>query len=37
VSNKPVDLSVPVLDPDDIASLTSLIIRHFPKCPKHDR
>src|SRR5881397_3942140 len=37
VSDKPVDLSVPVLDPDDIASLTSLIIRHFPKCPKHDR
>lgn len=34
VSNKPVDLSVPVFDPDDIASLISLIIRHFPK---HDR
>ena len=24
-------------DPDDIASLTALIIRHFPKRPKHDR
>lgn len=37
VSNKPVDLSVPVFDAADIAGLTSLIIRHFPKRPKHDR
>jgi len=34
VSNEPMDLLVPVLDPHDIASLTSLVIRHFPK---HDR
>ena len=34
VSKGPTDLSVPVFDPDDIASLTSLVIRHFPK---HDR
>ncbi|MGH7227746.1 MAG: molybdopterin-guanine dinucleotide biosynthesis protein B [Nitrospiraceae bacterium] len=34
VSNAPMDLSVPVLDPDDIASLASLVIRRFPK---HDR
>jgi molybdopterin-guanine dinucleotide biosynthesis protein B len=31
VSNKPLDLSVPLIDPDDIASLTALITRHFPK------
>jgi molybdopterin-guanine dinucleotide biosynthesis protein B len=31
VSNKPVDLLVPQIDPDDIASLTALITRHFPK------
>lgn len=34
VSNEPMDLLVPVFASDDIASLTSLVIRHFPK---HDR
>lgn len=31
VSNKPVDLGVPCLDPDDIKGVSELIIRHFPK------
>lgn len=31
VSTKPVDLSVPVLDPDDIPAVASIIMRHFPK------
>jgi molybdopterin-guanine dinucleotide biosynthesis protein B len=33
VSNKPVDLAVPCLDPDDIKGLSELIIRSFPKRP----
>ncbi len=36
VSNKPMDLPVPCLDADDIASLTELITRRFPKRPKHE-
>lgn len=35
VSNKPVDLPVPVLDPDDIPAVAELIIQHFPKHPAH--
>ena len=31
VSNKPLDVPVPVLDPDDIESLRNVIIRRFPK------
>jgi len=31
VSNKPMDLGVPLIDPDDLASLAALITRHFPK------
>ena len=30
VSNKPVETSVPLLDPDDVAAVAALIIRHFP-------
>ncbi len=33
VSGKPIDLSVPCLDRDDISALADLIIRHFPKRP----
>ncbi|HAP38255.1 MAG TPA: molybdopterin-guanine dinucleotide biosynthesis protein B, partial [Nitrospira sp.] len=35
VSNKPVETSVPLLDPDDVAGVAELIIRHFPK-PRRD-
>lgn len=31
VSNKPVELTVPCIDPDDIKSLSELIVKHFPK------
>jgi molybdopterin-guanine dinucleotide biosynthesis protein B len=31
VSNKPVETAVPLLDPDDVAGVAALIIRHFPK------
>ncbi|MGH7231715.1 MAG: molybdopterin-guanine dinucleotide biosynthesis protein B [Nitrospiraceae bacterium] len=31
VSNKPIELSVPVFDPDDIKGLSEFIIRRFPK------
>jgi molybdopterin-guanine dinucleotide biosynthesis protein B len=33
VSNRPVDLAVPCLNPDDIPALCELIVRHFPKRP----
>ncbi|MEE8494598.1 MAG: molybdopterin-guanine dinucleotide biosynthesis protein B [Nitrospirales bacterium] len=33
VSAKPINLSVPCLDRDDISALADLIIRHFPKRP----
>lgn len=36
VSNKPVDTSVPLLDPDDVAAVAALIIRHFPKSQRDD-
>ncbi|WP_447977572.1 molybdopterin-guanine dinucleotide biosynthesis protein B [Candidatus Nitrospira bockiana] len=31
VSNHPVDVSVPVFDPDDVKGLCELIVRRFPK------
>ena len=34
VSNRPVDLAVPCLHPDDIQGLRELIVRHFPKSPE---
>ena len=36
VSNKPVETSVPLLDPDDVAGVAALISRHFPKPPRED-
>ena len=36
VSNKPVETSVPLLDPDDVAGVEALIIRHFPKPQRDD-
>lgn len=36
VSNKPIDLAVPVLDPDDIAGVAALIITQFPKRTRHE-
>lgn len=36
VSNKPVETSVPLLDPDDVAGVAALIIRHFPKSQRDD-
>lgn len=36
ISNKPVETSVPLLDPDDVAAVAALIIRHFPKPPRDD-
>ena len=36
VSNKPVDMSVPLLDPDDVPSVAALIIRNFPKPQRDD-
>mgnify|MGYP003525961889 FL=1 len=36
VSNKPVETSVPLLDPDDVAGVAALIIRHFPKPQRAD-
>ena len=36
VSNKPVETSVPLLDPDDVAGVAALIIRHFPKPQRDD-
>jgi molybdopterin-guanine dinucleotide biosynthesis protein B len=35
VSNKPVNQSVPVFDPDDVEPIARLIIRHFPKRTAH--
>jgi molybdopterin-guanine dinucleotide biosynthesis protein B len=37
VSNKPVEVSVPTFEPDDIKGLTELIVRHFPKRSGHER
>lgn len=36
VSNKPVNVSVPVLDPDDISAVARLIVTHFPRCPRNE-
>lgn len=36
VSNKPVETSVPLLDPDDVGGVAALIIRHFPKPQRDD-
>lgn len=36
VSNKPVNVSVPVLDPDDIPAVARLIIAHFPRRPRNE-
>ena len=36
VSNKPVETLVPLLDPDDVAGVAALIIRHFPKPQRDD-
>lgn len=36
VSNKPVETSVPLLDPDDVAGVAALIIRYFPKSQRDD-
>jgi molybdopterin-guanine dinucleotide biosynthesis protein B len=37
VSNKPLEVSVPSFEPDDIKGLTELIVRHFPKRSGHER
>jgi molybdopterin-guanine dinucleotide biosynthesis protein B len=36
VSNKPVDTSVPLLDPDDVPAVAALIIQNFPKPQRDD-
>ena len=36
VSNLPVDIPVPVLDPDDVAGVADLIVKHFPRPQRHD-
>lgn len=36
VSNKPVTVPVPVLDPDDIQSVANLIAHQFPRRRRHD-
>ena len=36
ISNKSVETSVPLLDPDDVTAVAALIIRHFPKPPRDD-
>ncbi len=34
VSNKPLEVSIPTFDPDDIKGLSELIVRRFPKRPQ---
>lgn len=34
VSNKPMEVSVPTFDPDDVKGLGEFIVRHFPKRPQ---
>lgn len=34
VSNKPLEVSIPTFDPDDIKGLSELIVRQFPKRPQ---
>jgi molybdopterin-guanine dinucleotide biosynthesis protein B len=36
VSNKPIEASVPLLDPDDVSGIAALIMRHFPKIQGED-
>ncbi|WHZ24939.1 MAG: Molybdopterin-guanine dinucleotide biosynthesis protein MobB [Nitrospira sp.] len=36
VSNKPIETSVPLIDPDDVSAVAALIIRHFPKAQGDD-
>lgn len=36
VSNKPVEVQVPVFDPDDIPAVATLIMRHFPLRTRND-
>lgn len=36
VSNRPVTVPVPVIDPDDIQTVARLIIAQFPRRPRHD-
>jgi molybdopterin-guanine dinucleotide biosynthesis protein B len=36
VSNKKVDVKAPLIDPDDIPSLTALIVKQFPKHAKNE-
>jgi molybdopterin-guanine dinucleotide biosynthesis protein B len=36
VCNKPVETSVPLIDPDDVSAVAALIVRHFPKSRRDD-
>jgi molybdopterin-guanine dinucleotide biosynthesis protein B len=36
VSNKPVEVQVPLIDPDDVAAVAALIMRHFPRRSRDD-
>jgi len=36
LSNKKMDVDVPLIDPDDIPALAALIVRHFPKRSSHE-
>ena len=36
VSNKPVKVPVPVVDPDDIPAIARMIITHFPRRPRNE-
>lgn len=36
VSNKPIDVQVPVFDPDDIPAVAALIMQHFPLRTRND-
>jgi molybdopterin-guanine dinucleotide biosynthesis protein B len=36
LSNKKLDVEVPLIDPDDIPALAALIVRHFPKRSSHE-
>jgi molybdopterin-guanine dinucleotide biosynthesis adapter protein len=36
LSNKKIDVKVPLIDPDDIPALAALIIRQFPKRSSHE-
>ncbi|GKS59151.1 molybdopterin-guanine dinucleotide biosynthesis protein MobB [Nitrospira sp.] len=36
VSNRPVTVPVPVLDPDDIEAVANMIVQQFPRRQRHD-